>query len=119
VVWADADGVGHPAEEAGGFPPASASDATLCSLGQALIPSGAGGAACSGCVCNACGSTLLKCVTDSDCRALLDCFTGGCDGLDSCMNACENQMNAHSSAVGLLEQVSGCMSHSCPSCTAW
>jgi hypothetical protein len=116
ITWIDRAGIGHPASESGGFPPASASAAKTCSLGVQL--SGASGLpdGCDECICNACGEILLKCSQDKDCSALLACFEHGCSGTNDCIQSCATELHDHSSAVGMLQQVQSCLSSKCGMC---
>jgi hypothetical protein len=110
ITWIDDTGIGHPATENGGFPPASPTDAALCAAGISLV--GAAGLVapeCGDLVCSSCGSILLKCVADSDCAALIGCLGQDCGTEAECIQACERELHDHSSAVGLMEQVQGCM----------
>jgi hypothetical protein len=118
IAWIDSDGVGHPVTEDGGFPPASPQDAATCLSGIRLA--GLAGPAldpvCEQCVCNSCGSILLKCVKDPDCQALVQCLGSGCTDASGCIQACEEVLHEHSSAVGLLQQVQSCLGSQCDQC---
>jgi hypothetical protein len=118
ITWIDDNGIGHPASEAGGFPPASETDAGLCRVGTQLARDLAesAGAECQQCVCDACGSVMLRCGTDADCRALLECLAQDCGTQSECVSACEQEFHDHSSAVGMLEQVNSCLSSRCAGC---
>jgi hypothetical protein len=115
ITWVDSKGVGHPADEAGGFPPASSLDARLCHAGVSL--SGySGDGACNDCMCNSCGSVLMRCASDTDCSALIDCFSKDCGTETQCIQACKQELHDHSSAVGMMEQVESCVSSKCAGC---
>jgi hypothetical protein len=104
ITWVDSNQIGHPANEAGGFPKATEGDAALCL-------SGAGGTAtdCLKCDCNSCGSVLVKCATDADCKPILDCTR------THSVKDCQSVIDEHSSAAGLISQVSSCVSSQCSS----
>lgn len=115
VTWIDSKGIGHPADEDGGFPKASALDARVCKAGISL--SGYGGDdSCNTCMCDSCGDVLVKCASDTDCSALMDCFGQGCTGEAQCAQQCKQQVHDHSSAVGLVEQVEACLYSKCAGC---
>lgn len=118
ITWIDRQGIGHPASEAGGFPPASALDTKICQAGINLSGYASLGsdATCSECVCKSCGTVLLKCAQDTDCSALLDCFASGCGDETSCIQACKTELHDHSSAVGMLQEVESCVSSKCDGC---
>jgi len=118
VTWVDGEGLGHPATEAGGFPPASAADANLCLAGINLLGLG-GTPECASCMCNSCGSVLLKCATDPDCGALISCLGQGCSNQSECIQSCEDQIHQHSSAIGMMQQVQGCLASRCAECGVW
>jgi hypothetical protein len=110
VTWIDDSGIGHPATENGGFPPASADDASLCLAGIGLLGSaGLVAPECGVQLCNSCGSILLKCVQDTDCAALMSCLGKGCGTQSECIQSCKQEFHDHSSAVGLMEQVESCI----------
>jgi hypothetical protein len=123
VTWIDAQGIGHSAEESGGFPPASAEDAGLCLIGLGLLSFSAGsfglaGPAadtCNHCICGSCGSVLRRCIDDPDCSALMGCFGQGCGTQDECIQTCKDEIHEHSSATGLMQQVYGCLANRCAS----
>lgn len=111
ITWVDAQGLGHDADAAGGFPAAEPLDALAChagSLGLSFVDG------CLGCLCDACGSIVARCNADADCKALLEC-TSGCTQLGStrCQEQCEPQMLEHSSAVGMITQVGECIRAGC------
>jgi hypothetical protein len=93
ITWVDASGIGHAAEA--GFPPASETDAALCS---AAAPDDA----CRACQCKACASVLIECATDADCKPILDCLGSGAEN-------CDEVADRHSSAVGLLFRSQACL----------
>lgn len=111
ITWIDDDGMGHDARDAGGFPKAEPNDALAChtgSLGLSFISE------CLSCICDSCGTIMARCNEDADCKPLLDC-NSACmmDSAADCTAACEDEMFAHSSAVGLLTQVGECMASQC------
>lgn len=111
IVWIDDAGVGHPADEAGGFPKSKPSDASLCR--------GAFGASideCNQCRCDACATPALKCALDPDCSALLTCYAGCKDA--RCVEDCQPVAHDHSSGQGLFTQVIACSFSQCPVCGA-
>jgi hypothetical protein len=117
ITWVDGEGIGHPADEAGGFPAASAQKARLCAAGIKL--SGASSvvsADCTQCVCDSCADVLMSCAADTDCSALIDCFSQDCGGLSDCIKACKAALHDHSSAIGMLQQVQACLGSRCPGC---
>lgn len=109
IAWTDADGVGHPATEAGGFPKATADQASLCesALGSTVDD-------CGKCRCSSCAAPLIQCATDTDCSPILKCFTSCTSG--DCINTCQSTIDQHSSAVGLLSQTVQCLGAECPMC---
>jgi len=107
VNWVDAGGTGHPADEAGGFPMPSASEASICISGRTDTID-----ECAQCQCDACATPIIKCATDADCQTVLTCL-GGCTG-DACAQSC---IDPHSSALGLLAQMRGCIEYRCPACS--
>jgi hypothetical protein len=117
VTWLDGKGIGHPASEAGGFPPAPSLDARLCHGGISLSGyAGLSDETCNDCICKSCGTILLQCAKDADCTALLDCFGSGCGSQTACIQACKTEIHDHSSAVGMLQQVEACVSSKCGGC---
>jgi len=109
LTWVDSAGVAQAATAKGGPPRASMTDASLCISG-----SGPSVDDCGLCRCNSCGTSIIKCATDADCAPLLDCYshcTGG-----NCQSACQSVIDQHSSAFGLLLQVSECIDAKCPEC---
>jgi hypothetical protein len=117
ITWIDRAGIGHPAAENGGFPPASAAEVKTCMLGLGLTGASALGDGCDECICNSCGDVLLKCSHDPDCSALLACFERGCGDANSCVQACATDLHDHSSAVGMLQQVQSCLATKCAACS--
>ncbi|WP_214290834.1 hypothetical protein, partial [Escherichia coli] len=87
ITWIDQNGIGHDADDAGGFPRADPADALAChvsSLGISFLEG------CLGCICDACGSILARCKADSDCNALLDCNNSCPDKTSgACQQMCE------------------------------
>lgn len=108
IVWRDADDVGHPADEAGGFP--AADDKSAKSCGGLLGDKDA----CAQCRCQACGTPFMQCMGESDCAAVLSCY-GGCVAGQDCNALCEPTIDAHSSGVGSFVQTSQCFSNRCDS----
>jgi hypothetical protein len=107
ITWIDAAGIGHPATDDGGFPKPSDAIAQAC-----LAGSSTGGApldACGECRCTSCGDPIVKCATDTECAAVLGCFTGG-------TGDCRSAMSQHSSAVGMLQQLQACIATECTMC---
>ena len=97
ITYADEADVGH-AVGASGYPEPSQAEADICSSGAA-----AGGtpSECTTCQCGSCGHVLLKCATDADCKPILDC-------VQDPTADCQPVIDAHSSAVGLIQQVGAC-----------
>jgi hypothetical protein len=116
ITWLDRQGVGHPANEDGGFPPANASDAQICRAGVKLEGYSDLDPTCTSCMCDSCGKVLLACVGDADCSALVDCFSNGCTDETDCIQSCKQELHDHSSAVGMMEQVQACVSSKCAGC---
>jgi hypothetical protein len=94
ITWVDSEGVGHVAEE--GFPRATQAEADICTA------AGTPGDACRSCQCGACAGVLIKCATDPDCKAILDCLQTG-------TSDCNDVADQHSSALGLLFQSRSCV----------
>jgi hypothetical protein len=115
ITWTDSEGIGHPADEAGGFPPATSLDSMLCQEGVSLTGYG-GDPTCTSCMCKSCGSVLMRCASDTDCSALIDCFGKDCGTEAECIQACKQPLHDHSSAVGMMQQVESCVSSKCAGC---
>jgi len=115
ITWVDSNGIGHPADEAGGFPPASSLNAHVC-LGGISVSGYAGNAACNSCMCDSCGDVLVACAADPDCSALMACFSKGCKGDVDCAQQCKQELHDHSSAIGMTEEVEACLYSKCPGC---
>ncbi len=115
VTWIDSAGLGHPADEAGGFPAATPLDARLCQAGISLTGY-SGDDTCNNCMCNSCGSVLMRCAADNDCSALIDCFSKPCGTESECIQACKQPLHDHSSAVGLMQEVDSCITSKCQGC---
>jgi hypothetical protein len=98
ITYADGAGIGQ-AVGPSGFPRPTADQVTLCTSSQE--PS-----ECTSCQCGACASVLIKCATDQSCKPILDCVRG------SSLPECTAVVDANSSAVGLLQQMRGCMENS-------
>jgi len=111
VTWNDAQGMGHDADENGGFPAADPADALSCHAGSFGISFLEG---CLGCICDSCATIMARCDADADCKPLLDC-TSSCMGLEklACNEKCEPMMFEHSSAVGMISQVRECIRSQC------
>jgi hypothetical protein len=113
IVWNDSNGVGHPADEAGGVPKAPALTSLTCELGSGSDTE------CKRCTCESCGTPSLACALDPDCLAILqcvgDCVTAGGTGTD-CAVQCQPTISAHSSGVGLSRQAQSCISANCNTC---
>jgi Copper type II ascorbate-dependent monooxygenase, C-terminal domain len=116
VTWTDSEGIGHPASESGGFPPASPADAQLCLAGINAVGVPGLSSSCNDCVCNSCGSVLLKCAEDPDCAALIKCLGQGCGDQSACIQTCKQELHDHSSAVGMLQEVQSCLGSKCGAC---
>ena len=115
VTWVDSKGIGHPADESGGFPKASSFDAKLCRGGLSLTGVKQSDT-CTSCLCDSCGSVLMRCAADDDCSALVDCFSQGCSSEIGCIQKCKTELHDHSSAIGMMESVEACMSSKCAGC---
>ncbi|HEX3597219.1 MAG TPA: hypothetical protein VHU80_19055 [Polyangiaceae bacterium] len=111
ITWIDDAGIGHPANEAGGFPKPSASDAATCQtfFGSAIND-------CNKCRCDSCATPLLKCGTDADCAPLLVCYANCADA--ACIENCSSLLHDHSSGEGTLTSVIACSVQECPICGA-
>jgi hypothetical protein len=109
IVWIDDAGIGHPANEAGGFPKADPSDESLCkaTFGPDIDE-------CSKCRCEACATPGLKCTLDKDCGPLLSCYLGCTDA--QCIEGCKPVLKDHSSGQGLFTQIIACSYSQCPAC---
>lgn len=105
IVWEDDDGVGHPAHEAGGFPKPSAAETDACLGGSPDNP-------CARCRCDACAPEIIQCAGDSDCQAVNACYAQ-CGGGPECGAVCQDTLDTHSSAVGMLTQTSACTQSRC------
>jgi hypothetical protein len=106
AVWVDSAGMGHPADEAGGFPAPTATETQLCLGGQPQPVT-----ECAQCQCDACGAPIVECAVDTECRAALECL-GTCTG-DDCAQRC---IDPHSSGLGLLSQMQDCIDSRCTAC---
>lgn len=112
VTWVDPQGIGRDAKDNGGPPKPSLDEALSChldTLGFGVVEG------CVGCICDACGSAVVRCNVDADCKALLDCRSS-CQPGENCDEKCEPLMFEHSSAVGLITQVGTCIQAQCPQC---
>jgi len=111
IVWVDDAGIGHPANEAGGFPKPSTSDADLCKAGLGSNPDD-----CNTCRCDSCATPILKCAADADCGPLLACYAGCSD--PDCIAGCSSLLRDHASGEGMLAAVVACSYAECPVCGA-
>jgi hypothetical protein len=109
MSWVDSAGVAHPADEAGGFPAPTAEEASLC-----ISNYGATIDECATCQCNSCATPVINCALDADCRAILECF-GSCSD-SACGDTCQRVIDEHSSALGLVVQMTECVNHQCAVC---
>ena len=107
IVWQDADGIGHPAHEAGGFPKPSESEVSTCLSAVMDNP-------CSRCRCEACATPAIQCALDPDCRAISNCYAACPAGAD-CAKECRQETDAHSSGIGPLGMRSSCFQSRCAS----
>lgn len=105
IVWKDEDGIGHPANEAGGFPAPEQADVALCM-------SGSPDDACSRCRCEACAAPAIQCALDADCQAITDCYSA-CPAGEDCTARCRDATDTHSSGLGALQQRSSCFQSRC------
>jgi hypothetical protein len=110
ISWVDSEGVGHPADEAGGFPKPSAVDLQLCRAGYADSTT-----ECSNCVCNNCATAGVKCALDDDCGPMLTCFSS-CDDVACVQEKCQPLIQQHSAGGGLFVAATECVKASCPNC---
>jgi hypothetical protein len=110
LTWADERGVAQDTTAKDGYPAPSTDVANACY--QGALASGSAGTECLQCQCNSCGDVLLKCFGDEDCGAILNCFRGCADQAD-CGQQCQAVIDDHSSAVGMLQQVRGCVDSRC------
>jgi hypothetical protein len=113
IIWVDSAGVAHPADEAGGIPPAPPLTAATCSLATASLTSW--DADCKACTCNVCGAQSVTCALDADCGQILNCL-GSCAPGEECMQKCESTLEEHSSGAGLAMQAQGCLKAMCKTC---
>jgi hypothetical protein len=109
ISWIDADGIGHSAYEAGGVPKPSAQQTSLC-----VASAGSSINACGQCRCDSCAAPAIGCATDAECSPILKCYTG-CAGDADCLSGCQALLDQHSSAVGLLIQMTQCFDSQCKS----
>jgi hypothetical protein len=105
MVWQDSGGIGHPASEAGGFPKPTAAQTESC-LG------GSPDTDCARCRCDACAPSVMQCAGDADCSAITRCYAE-CEPGTDCAATCQDTIDSHSSAVGLLTQTSHCTQSRC------
>ncbi len=115
ITWIDEEGVGHPTNVGEGFPPPTAGEAALCRAGSVSEP-GAPLDECSECRCSACANIIIQCVADEACLPILQCVQRTRCG-DECANACQAEIDANASAVGLITRVASCIDNECPSCS--
>lgn len=107
ITWRDADGVGHPANEAGGFPAPSQGEKSAC-LAKAEDT------ACARCRCEACATPAIQCAVNGECESIVDCYRACPMGSD-CNAACQTAIDEHSSGLGLLQQMTSCFDSRCAS----
>ena len=107
ITWVDTDGVGHPANEAGGFPAPATSQVNACLANAADTD-------CARCRCQACAAPTIQCALDSDCDAIMDCYAA-CPAGSDCAATCRSTIDSHSSAIGPLRQMSDCFASRCAS----
>jgi hypothetical protein len=107
IVWQDADGIGHPATEAGGFPPPKPAEVSACLSASADT-------ACARCRCESCATPAIQCALDANCKAISDCYVACPTGTD-CNAACRDAIDSHSSGLGALTQRSSCFQTKCES----
>lgn len=112
VIWNDDRGIGHPADEAGGIPPAPALTAAACDLFYGTDTE------CKRCTCESCGTPAVNCSLDQECLPILTCFADCADDED-CMQKCQPVLEQHPSAVGLLQQANSCRSVMCKTCKGY
>jgi len=107
IVWKDAEEVGHPAHEAGGFPKPSEQEVTTCMFGA-----GADADACSRCRCESCAAPAIQCAQNSECKAITGCYAT-CQPGTNCQAACREDMDTHSSGLGAFQQQTTCFQTRC------
>jgi hypothetical protein len=105
IVWTDDTGIGHSAFEAGGFPAPSEAETQACM-------SGGNKSACGSCRCEKCAGPAIRCATDAPCKAISDCYAA-CPAGTNCGAACEDTLDAHSSGIGPITQMSQCFQTRC------
>jgi len=105
IVWQDAEGVGHPAHEAGGFPKPPQAEVSACLSAVADNP-------CSRCRCESCATSAIQCATDPDCSAISNCYAA-CPAGSDCARECQSETDAHSSGLGPLNIRSNCFQSRC------
>jgi hypothetical protein len=109
IVWADEEGLGHAAKEAGGFPKPPDSEVAVCKASGAE-------AVCPGCGCDNCAVQLDRCGADPKCAQLsIDCY-GPCRDGEPCHPRCDQSYRDNSEAVGLANQAVACIASRCPDC---
>ena len=107
IVWTDADALGHPADEAGGFPVPSQGEQQACL--NAVSDS-----ACDRCRCESCARPAIRCGTDAACQGIVDCYKA-CPAGANCDIECQAAIDANSSGTGLITQMSRCFANRCGS----
>jgi hypothetical protein len=113
VTWTDEQNIGRDTDYGSGFPKADPVDALACHAGSLGISFVEG---CLGCICDSCATIMAQCNADSDCKALLECSSSCMPmGSPECQQKCEPLMFEHSSAVGMISQVSECIRSGCGS----
>jgi hypothetical protein len=100
VVYADEGGVGRPVGEEG-FPAPPQDQVDLCTTGAAGDTGEAD--ACITCQCESCATVLIQCAVDPDCSEILACVQ------ERPVEECQSTIDEHSTALGMLQQVAGCM----------
>jgi hypothetical protein len=115
ITWVDDQGVGQAASAKGGFPAPKPELANLCIEGA--VAQGRTLNTCLECQCNSCADVLIRCTADADCKAILDCATAArCSNQSECGGPCQTVIDQHSSAIGLIQQVSACVNSRCQDC---
>jgi hypothetical protein len=109
LTWRDENNVAQDTKAKGGFPPPSAELANLCIQGGS---NGAEPSECLSCQCNSCADVLVKCMTDKPCANIITCIQE-CGGGAECAGQCQAVIDENSSAVGLSQQVGGCVNSKC------
>jgi hypothetical protein len=114
VTWTDGEGIGRPAAPGAPLPAPSAEEVAACRFGSTQ-PDG-GLSTCADCRCNACATSIVKCALDPDCSPILLCVQRTNCGRN-CGTLCQDVIDEHSSAVGLITQAASCIDMKCPACS--